>query len=112
MQINLFGVPIKLCLCHHLPERSIKFFGIENYLCSRCFGILIGIILAILTFLVNFKINLFIAIILFLPCLVDGLTQTFNNRESTNLIRFITGLLGGFSLNYLLVISNYLVLLW
>jgi uncharacterized membrane protein len=29
------------------------------------------------------------------PTIIDGLTQAFINRESTNLIRVTTGLLGG-----------------
>ena len=43
-------------------------------------------------------INLFFSIILIIPTVVDGLTQAYFNRESTNLIRFISGFISAIGL--------------
>ena len=41
---------------------------------------------------------LFISMILMVPVAIDGLTQYFGPRESTNNLRFITGFIGGLGL--------------
>ena len=41
---------------------------------------------------------LIISMILMIPVAVDGVTQYFGPRESTNNLRFITGLIGGIGL--------------
>jgi uncharacterized membrane protein len=41
---------------------------------------------------------LFISMILMMPAAIDGLTQYFGPRESTNNLRFITGFIGGIGL--------------
>ena len=41
---------------------------------------------------------LFISMILMMPAAIDGLTQYFGPRESTNNLRFITGFIGGMGL--------------
>ena len=41
---------------------------------------------------------LFISMVLMVPVAIDGLTQYFGPRESTNTLRFITGFIGGVGL--------------
>ncbi len=89
-----------LCLCHRQEDRSVKFFGIEKYLCSRCLGILLGGISSIILNYLGFYLNFIFAIILFIPLVIDGSLQFFNMRESNNITRLVTGYLFGFSLNY------------
>jgi uncharacterized membrane protein len=86
-----------LCFCHHRPDRSIWFFGLEKYLCARCFGIILGFGLALI---INQwrSFDLFIAFFLIIPLLLDGFTQAFGLRESNNLLRLITGVLMGFAI--------------
>ena len=41
---------------------------------------------------------LLISIILMIPVAIDGVTQYFGPRESTNNLRFVTGFIGGVGL--------------
>ena len=41
---------------------------------------------------------LLISMILMVPAAIDGVTQYFGSRESTNNLRFITGFVGGIGL--------------
>ena len=84
-----------LCLCHRMKERSIWFFGLEKYLCARCLGILLGGLLGILLFRVLYQIPPIGAFLLLIPMLIDGFSQAFGWRDSTNQLRLITGFLFG-----------------
>jgi len=55
----------------------------------------------------NIKL-LIISIILMMPTTIDGITQYFGPRESTNKIRFITGVIGGIGL----IIFIKIILRW
>lgn len=90
--------------CHQLPERSF-FAGKRKFpLCARCTGILAGGVGTALTLLTAAPLtppSILIATLLLAPLIVDGTTQLFTRYESTNLRRFITGVLfsiGGISL--------------
>lgn len=83
--------PYILCFCHHLPERSIKFFGIENYLCARCFGICVGFLIGLLMVFTRHYIPFIFVTILILPLIIDGMLQAVTNYESNNQKRFLTG---------------------
>lgn len=89
---------ITLCLCHKIPERSIRFFGIEKYLCSRCLGIIFGIICGMSFQYLGLSISLMNMLILSLPLIIDGITQAIGIRTSNNYIRIITGFLFGFGI--------------
>jgi uncharacterized membrane protein len=41
---------------------------------------------------------LFVSMILMVPAAIDGVTQYFGPRESTNTLRFATGFIGGIGL--------------
>ena len=86
-------------LCHQKADRSLFLNGNEMPFCSRCTAIWIGLAVG-LGFMVLYVIELnekfLVAIILSLiPIGVDGVGQLFGFWESTNFIRFITGLLAG-----------------
>ncbi len=92
-------------ICHQKPERCFKYKGKPLPLCSRCLFLysflIFGFILSILFNLAdNFdkKEMLFFIIFLNLPLFVDSITQFFKIRESTNILRSITGFLSGLSL--------------
>ena len=86
-------------ICHRKPERSFFYKGHQFPVCARCTGFYItGItsIILINLYPVPYSLTtLLIGIILLIPCAIDGFTQLFEMRESNNILRFITGLLGG-----------------
>lgn len=98
--LHKFFVYIGSNICHQLPERSFIIDGRQIFLCSRCSGAFIGVYVGLLTIIFSKKqfINsvkpLFI-FVLITPMIVDGVTQYLRIRESSNLMRFATGLLTG-----------------
>jgi len=92
-----------LCFCHRKKDRSIYFFGLENYLCSRCLGLLFGGIFGIILMLIHIEIPIILLILLIIPMFIDGFLQLFSLRESNNFIRLITGF--GFGLSLPLLIN-------
>jgi uncharacterized membrane protein len=52
------------------------------------------------------------AIFLLIPAFIDGLTQLLGYRESNNILRLITGLMGGLGLGILIKAFKYLILLY
>ena len=80
-----------LCVCHHHANRSFNVFGIGNYVCSRCLGILIGGVFGFFSIILGFFFNTLILIILLIPLIIDGTYQMYCDYESTNYKRFITG---------------------
>jgi uncharacterized membrane protein len=101
LYLNIGKRTLGLCLFHRIKDRSIKFFGIEKYLCSRCLGILLGGLSAVILNYFGFYLTFFWALILSIPILIDGSVQYFGIRLSNNIIRLITGYLFGFSLNFI-----------
>lgn len=86
-------------ICHRKPERSFFIHGHQFPVCSRCTGIYSSILL-FLVYTYIFPIHytqayLYVAVILVLPCLIDGVTQLLHYRESNNTLRFITGYMAG-----------------
>ena len=91
LSINFADNKISFCLCHHNPDRTIQYFGLQNYFCSRCQGILIGAIFSIPIGIFLFCATPFQFLILSIPLFLDGMLQNLNKKESSNLIRFFTG---------------------
>lgn len=89
-------------ICHRKPERSFFYKGHQFPVCARCTGFYISGIASII--LLNFipvpysLTTLLIGILLLIPCAIDGFTQLFEYRESNNILRLITGLIGGVGL--------------
>jgi uncharacterized membrane protein len=86
-------------LCHQKAERSFFINNNQMPFCSRCTAIWLGLTIG-LGFMIFYKIELdekfLILIILgFIPIALDGFGQLLHLWESTNIVRFITGLLAG-----------------
>ena len=85
-----------------MPERSFFIKGHQFPVCARCTGFYISLILYFIYtyyFYVYYNPALLIfAILLLMPAIIDGLTQLFKYRESNNVLRLITGLMGGIGL--------------
>jgi len=93
-------------ICHRLPERSFFIKGHQFPVCARCTGFYISLAIVVLyDLLVPIKVTFngfIVGIILCMPFIVDGFTQYLGFRQSTNLLRLITGLLGGIGLIFVL----------
>jgi uncharacterized membrane protein len=83
-----------------MPERSIKFFGIERYLCARCFGMLVGGIIGIILLLMNYHLPIILLPVLLLPLIIDGFLQCLSSYTSNNTKRFVSGFLFGLASVY------------
>ena len=89
-------------ICHRKPERSFFIKDHQFPVCARCTGFYTG--LATYLILNNFYTHsydlnmLLISMVLMIPVAIDGLTQYFGPRESTNNLRFVTGFIGGIGL--------------
>ena len=89
-------------ICHQIPERSFFIKGHQFPVCARCTGFYTGLVAYLIAnhfYKHSYDLNmLFISMILMIPVAIDGLTQYFGPRESTNTLRFITGFIGGVGL--------------
>jgi uncharacterized membrane protein len=90
-------------LCHQKPERCFFVFGHQMAVCSRCFSVyasflLIGLAFAAWRALTQRhweEIPLWMLGVLAIPMALDGVTQLVGWRESTQVLRTITGTLVG-----------------
>lgn len=89
-------------ICHRMPERSFFIKGHQFPVCARCTGFYTGLVVFLVWncfFKINYDIStLLISVVLMIPVAIDGITQYFGPRESTNNLRFITGFIGGIGL--------------
>ena len=89
-------------ICHRRPERSFFYKGRQFPVCARCTGFYTGLMIYLIVNLFYkhpYDWNmLFISMVLMVPVAIDGFTQYFGPRESTNTLRFITGFIGGIGL--------------
>ena len=91
--------------CHCRKERSFHYKGRKLPVCARCTGELIGIILSILLSSI-FIPPVEVSILLMIPMVVDGVVQLKTNYESNNIRRLITGIMFGYSLVNILIITT------
>ncbi|MGN1318463.1 MAG: DUF2085 domain-containing protein [Lachnospirales bacterium] len=84
--------------CHQIPQRCFKLNGYIFPLCARCCGVYVGQILSLICGILGFRLNFLYSIILILIMGFDWFIQRINIKESTNIRRFVTGILGGFGL--------------
>lgn len=88
-------------LCNKNRERAPKIFSFVFPLCYRCIGLIAGGLLG--TFLynnkvLNYKNDILFILVLSLPFLLDIAAQRIFKKESTNVKRFLTGILFGVAL--------------
>lgn len=96
-------------LCHQRAERCLDLFGTRMPICARCTGIYAGMAVAGGLALVTSgrtSVGGAAALMLVAPLAVDGVTQAAGIRESTNMLRMVTGTLAGAAL--VLWLTRYL----
>ncbi|HII84080.1 MAG TPA: DUF2085 domain-containing protein [Methanobacterium subterraneum] len=102
-------------ICHRIPERTFKIRGHYFPVCSRCTGFYIGAFsYFILAYFVYVEYNVYlisIAIIMLIPSFLDGFTQLIGCRESNNVLRLLTGLVGGVGLAILIKAIKWILLI-
>ena len=101
-------------ICHRIPGRTFQIRGRYFPVCSRCTGFYIGAVsYFIYAYFVYAEYGLPIILIAFLmlfPAFFDGLTQLIDLRESNNILRFFTGLLGGLGLAILVKAFKWMII--
>ena len=94
--------------CHQIPSRSLHFLGVQLPVCSRCTSIHAAIALAFAhvwnkkTYAHPFRLNWVLLAVFVAPTAVDGFTQYFGWRESSNFIRVVSGFPAGLAYAYFL----------
>lgn len=99
-------------LCHGRSERCLSFRGYRFPLCSRCTGIYAGFLLVLIYeyFSSGLPVRLLpLFAIMIIPTAIDGATQLIGDRESTNLVRVLTGLCAGIGLMFIIRITRNIV---
>jgi len=86
---------IEFVSCHRKAERSFFWRGKQFPVCARCTGIYLGYLSFPIFNFDLYYISSWFSILLIIPTLLDGLTQAYMRRESTNFVRLTTGILGG-----------------
>ena len=89
--------------CHRLPERSFFYRGRQLPVCARCTGLAVGYLAYPFFLLRVVSVGFLVAILLLIPCALDGITQHLNWRVSNNTLRMTTGVLCGIGQAGLLV---------
>lgn len=91
-------IPFRI-FCHGIPDRCLLLWGVPMPICARCTAIYIGLFVGLIVFAAMpwmreevLRIVMYAAV---LPLAVDGITQLIHLRESTNALRFGTGLMAG-----------------
>ena len=97
--------------CHCMDSRSFHYRNIRFPICARCTGELIGILLGVILF-AFWQPGWLLALLLLLPLLIDGGIQALTRYESNNIKRLITGILFGYGLVNLFLISTIATYRW
>jgi uncharacterized membrane protein len=86
-------------VCAQIPSHSFYIFGHQLGMCERNFSIYASMFLGSLVFALSKKrlpgIPWWVWILFILPMAIDGTTQMFGLRESTWILRVVTGTLFG-----------------
>ncbi len=95
--------------CHQLPERSFFVKGYQFPVCARCTGVLIGYIISLILHFIfgtKFTVCIYCCLVMFM----DWYIQYLEIKESTNIRRLITGVLGGYGVMGLqIVFCEYII---
>lgn len=101
---NVWGGLFSIVPCHRRPDRSFRVNGKPMPLCARCTAVLLGYLVTPIAVILGLTVPYYVVGLLLVPMLLDGFTQLWKLRESTNLLRFLTGIL--FGVGQSLFISN------
>lgn len=84
--------------CHQIPDRCFKIKGYIFPICARCTGVIIGETISLVLLALNIKTKFILCLIFLLIMGIDWLIQYLGIIISTNIRRFITGILGGYAI--------------
>jgi uncharacterized membrane protein len=102
-------------ICHRIPERTFNIRGHYFPVCARCTGFYIGAFsyfIFVYFFYVQYTASLIIlAILMVIPTFLDGFTQFLGSRESSNMLRLLTGLVGGVGLAILVKAIKWMIIM-
>ena len=93
-------------LCHQLPHRTLHIAGEPMAVCARCFALSLGLfaagILSGRLWALGFhrRLPLWGIALATVPLALDGTSQLFGFRESTNTLRVLTGILLGGAVSF------------
>ena len=91
--------------CHCRGDRSFYYKGKKFPICARCTGELVGMIFSMFSCFF-FRLSVSVSLLILLPMIIDGVIQMTTAYESNNTKRFITGLLFGYGIIMLFVITS------
>ena len=97
-------------ICHQYPSHSFYIFGSNMGLCARCFSIYLGMLIFSVSIVyvkinVRWTLRLIIGLVFCIPLIIDGTTQLYQLRMSTNSIRLMTGLFAGFGISIIWILD-------
>jgi uncharacterized membrane protein len=90
-------IPFRL-VCHGIDSRSLEIAGVAMPICARCFAMYAGGLAGIAAFFalrLRGPIPLLWLLVALAPMALDGLSQATGLRESSNVLRVVTGLAAG-----------------
>lgn len=100
--------------CHQRADRSFQIKGYQFPVCARCTGVLLGYFFAILlNICIHSNMLIYFSIAFCIIMFVDWWIQYLNIKESNNIRRLFTGILGGigiFSL-FVIIVENIIKLI-
>lgn len=91
-------------ICHQIPERCLHYGGRAMPVCARDMGIFLGFATCLAVLLVVYRkaaprppswLTVAFLFLLAAPAVIDGITSYADLRESTNVLRMVTGSLAG-----------------
>lgn len=86
--------------CHQRTDRSFSFKNYQFPLCARCTGIALSNLCGYAIYFKK-KPQIFTGFLLVIPMVFDGAIQLAGIKESTNMRRFVTGIMGGTGLIFI-----------
>lgn len=87
--------------CHQKRERSFIYKGYQFPVCARCTGVIMGYFCLPVFILIPKKFRIVLALVCCAIMFLDWLIQYLKIKESNNIRRLITGVLGGVGSAYI-----------
>jgi uncharacterized membrane protein len=101
-------------ICHHIPERTFNIRGYYFPVCARCTGFYVGtfsyFIYVYFIYVQYTAVLILFAFLMIIPTFLDGYTQLIGSRESNNMLRLLTGLMGGIGLAIIVKSIKWIIL--